>query len=191
MAPISELKWLMLTLSDYATQPDTLVIEGPVRAVSTRGDIGREWWGREWVAAMEHLGLTARLQRGKRYARNGSVKRLEIGRGIAFAPVQGSRRNPYRTAIHLKPLTPDEWERALEALAEQAIYSAKLLAGEMPGDIEGVFQSAGLSLFPQSKEDIIFECSCPDRPTSRPLRNPSRQPRRLMPIWARFGKGAI
>ena len=50
----------------------------------------------------------------------------------------------------------------LAALAGQAIYSAKLLAGEMPADIESVFQSVDLSLFPRSLDDIYFECSCPD-----------------------------
>jgi uncharacterized Zn finger protein len=36
------------------------------------------------------------------------------------------------------------------------------LAGEMPADIEAVFQSIGLSLFPRSLKDIVFTCSCPD-----------------------------
>lgn len=150
------------TLRDYKTQSDAIVIDGPVYAVSKHGDIGREWWGQQWVQAMERMGHGPRLQRGRRYARNGSVKRLEIGHGIAYAPVKGSRRSPYRTAVHLKPLSDAEWKKALAALADQAIYSAKLLAGEMPGDIEGVFQGVGLSLFPRSKKDIIFECSCPD-----------------------------
>lgn len=150
------------TLRDYRTQPDAIIIDGPIYAVSKRGEIGVEWWGRQWVSAMERLGLTPRLERGRRYARNGSVLRLEIGHGIAYAKVQGSRANPYRTAVHLKALTDAEWERALAALSEQAVYAAKLLAGEMPGDIEAVFQEVGLSLFPRSTRDIQFECSCPD-----------------------------
>lgn len=150
------------TLSDYQTSADALVIDGPVRAESKRGDIGREWWGRQWVQAMEHLNLDARLGRGKRYARNGSVLRLEISHGTVYADVKGSRSRSYRTAIHLKTLSDKEWTKALDALSEQAIYAAKLLAGEMPGDIEAVFQHAGLSLFPQSRRDIEFVCSCPD-----------------------------
>lgn len=38
----------------------------------------------------------------------------------------------------------------------------KLLAGEMPVDIEAIFQHVGLSLFPQTPRDIGFTCSCPD-----------------------------
>jgi len=59
-------------------------------------------------------------------------------------------------------LDDSQWEKAIDALAEQAIYAAKLLAGEMPGGIEGVFQNLGFSLFPSSWKDIEFECSCPD-----------------------------
>jgi len=150
------------TLSDYTTPSNAIVLSAPIRAESRRGDIGVEWWGRQWVEAMEHLGLDGRLNRGKRYARNGSVVRLEITHGMVYAEVQGSQRNPYRAAIHLKILSENDWKQALDMLAEQAIYAAKLLAGEMPSDIEAIFQHANLSLFPQTKRDIQFECSCPD-----------------------------
>ncbi len=149
-------------LGDHDPTPDTLLIKGAVRAASRRGAIGVEWWGRQWVAAFERRGDRGRLQRGKRYARNGSVRDLQIDRGRAFARVSGSRFTPYRTAVTLKTFTDEEWSRALAALADQAIYSAKLLAGEMPADIEDMFQSVGLSLFPGKRGDLVFHCSCPD-----------------------------
>lgn len=148
------------TLRDYQTPPDALVIKGRVIATSQRGSIGTEWWGQQWVLAMERLGLDGRIERGRRYARNGSVSDLEISYGMAYARVTGS--HVYRTAIQLRSLSDQEWERALEALSQQALYSAKLLAGEMPGDIDAIFQEAGVSLFPQSTNEISFECSCPD-----------------------------
>lgn len=149
------------TLGDYKTPAEAIILEGPVRAVSRRGAIGTQWWGQQWVAAMERLG-GGRLDRGKRYARNGSVLSLEMGHGLTFAQVQGSYGYAYRTAVALKTFSEDEWQQALTALSEQAIYAAKLLAGEMPADIEAVFQDVGLSLFPRSLKDISFECSCPD-----------------------------
>lgn len=150
------------TLSDYTSPPEAIVLGGPVKATSARGAIGKEWWGQQWVAAMERLGMSGRLERGKRYARNGSVRSMEISHGLTFALVQGSRPSPYRTAVYLKTFNDTEWQAALAALSEQAIYAAKLLAGEMPADIEAVFQSIRLSLFPRSLKDIVFECSCPD-----------------------------
>jgi uncharacterized Zn finger protein len=150
------------TLADYKTPADAIVIHGPIRAKSKRGAIGREWWGRQWVEVMERLGMGGRLDRGKRYARNGSVMSLEISHGMIYANVRGSQGRQYRTAIELRALDDKQWQKAFDSLSEQAIYAAKLLAGEMPGDIEAVFQHTGLSLFPQSKKDIDFTCSCPD-----------------------------
>jgi uncharacterized Zn finger protein len=46
-------------------------------------------------------------------------------------------------------------------MAEQAIFAAKLLAGDMPEDIEDAFKAARVSLFP-SKSDLDTDCSCPD-----------------------------
>jgi uncharacterized Zn finger protein len=140
---------------------DAIIFEGPLRARSRRGNIGETWWGEQWVAAMLRLG-DARLDRGKSYARTGRVRDLTIQHGLAFAKVQGSRRKPYQSSFELQTFKPEEWEKALDALAGQAIYAAKLLAGEMPEDIEGVFNQVNLSLFPRSRRDIGFGCSCPD-----------------------------
>ncbi|UGT92070.1 SWIM zinc finger family protein [Mycobacterium ostraviense] len=40
---------------------------------------------------------------------------------------------------------------------------ATLLAGEMPEDIEDVFGTLGLSLFPTTARELSLDCSCPDR----------------------------
>jgi uncharacterized Zn finger protein len=50
----------------------------------------------------------------------------------------------------------------VRALAEQTLFAAKLLAGEMPADIEKVFEDAGVSLFPAKLRDLETDCSCPD-----------------------------
>ena len=48
------------------------------------------------------------------------------------------------------------------SLADDAWYTARLLAGEMPEDIEEVFAASGLSLFPETSADLSLDCSCPD-----------------------------
>ena len=64
--------------------------------------------------------------------------------------------------IKVRPLQESEWKRIAEQLSTQAIFAAKLLAGEMPPEIERVFSDAGLSLFPESLDEISTSCSCPD-----------------------------
>jgi uncharacterized Zn finger protein len=146
----------------HETPPDAVILNGPLYAENKRGEFGATWWGKKWIAAVDSFYQDNRLSRGRSYARNGSTQRLEISYGSAYAPVQGSRRKPYCVEINLNPFQADEWAEALDALSSQAIYAAKLLAGEMPSDIEDVFQRVDLSLFPRNLSDINFECSCPD-----------------------------
>jgi len=147
---------------EYKTPPDAIITDGPLMAKSRRGAFGESWWGQQWVAAMDRNDPDGRLERGRTYARNGAVRRLEISHGLVYAEVQGSSYYPYTTKIRLKPFSDIVWEKAMQALSDQAIYAAKLLAGEMPSDIESIFQSVELSLFPQERREISFECSCPD-----------------------------
>ncbi len=62
----------------------------------------------------------------------------------------------------MKTLSKAKWGKLADILAKQAIYAAKLLAGEMPDDIEDAFAEAGLSLFPEKRSDLTTDCSCPD-----------------------------
>jgi uncharacterized Zn finger protein len=60
------------------------------------------------------------------------------------------------------PLTTAQWRRVQERLASQALFRAKLLAGEMPHEIEEVFDACGTPLFPRIAGDLDMRCSCPD-----------------------------
>ena len=111
---------------------------------------------------MERLVDPARLQRGRSYARNGQVLSIQETKTGVEAMVQGSRPQPYKVAIQVTPLTNDQWDQVVDALAEQALFTAQLLAGEMPGNIENAFETAGVSLFPNRSGDLNTSCSCPD-----------------------------
>src|SRR5262249_32582006 len=76
--------------------------------------------------------------------------------------VQGSRPQPYNVTIQTHTLSDSDWRKVLRQLGEQPLFTAKLLAGEMPQDIEPVFTAAGLSLFPAKRNDLKTNCSCPD-----------------------------
>jgi len=47
-----------------------------------------------------------------------------------------------------------EWATVFEQMVEQAGYAARLLAGEMPHEIEQVFERAGVDLLPSDKPGI-------------------------------------
>lgn len=137
-------------------------VDGGIRARSKRGPIGEQWWSRRFIAVLESLGLANRLSRGRSYARSGQVLTLDIGTGHVTATVQGSRVKPYKVTLTVDPLTTRQWRAVAEALAARAVFRARLLAGEMPAEIEQVFADCGTPLFPRSARDLEMTCSCPD-----------------------------
>ena len=146
----------------YGEASRPLPVEGGLKARSTRGAIGRTWWSGRFIAVLESIIVGGRLERGRNYARRGQVISLEVAAGMVSALVQGSRVQPYRVRVGLTAFGKPEWARLERSLAESAWYSAKLLAGEMPEDIEDVFEQLGLALFPASSAELAMQCSCPD-----------------------------
>lgn len=133
-----------------------------IKARSQRGSFAKNWWAQRWIAALERLVDSGRLTRGRSYARQGQVLSIEETREGIAAKVQGSRSTPYKIKIQIFPLTDAEWEKVFDALSQQAIFTAQLLAGEMPQDIESAFEAAKVSLFPSNRIDLNTDCSCPD-----------------------------
>lgn len=133
-----------------------------IKAKNVRGAFGQSWWARRWIAVLETFEWGTRLTRGRSYARGGQVLNIDLEPGRVRAKVQGSRPAPYKVNLEIAPLKNEQWERAIDAMAQQAIFAAKLLAGEMPQNIEEAFVEAGVPLFPQSSADIVTDCSCPD-----------------------------
>jgi len=122
----------------------------------------REWWSQRWIDVLESFGWRRRLERARNYVREGRVLSLEFHGNKVAAHVQGTAPEPYHVQLFLDPFTSEQWQFVIEAMAAQALFVAKLLAGEMPPTLEEVFIASGLSLFPLSKFDIHSHCDCPD-----------------------------
>jgi uncharacterized Zn finger protein len=137
-------------------------VERGIKAQSRRGEFGASWWAKRWIKVLEGFDIGARLARGRSYARSGQVLSISIEEGRVTARVQGSRPTPYDVGIQVKTLSQAEWAKVLDALGQQALFAAKLLAGEMPQDVEPLFEKVGLSLFPSRRADLTTRCSCPD-----------------------------
>jgi len=146
----------------YYPKSTPIAVKDGLKAKSQRGKIGETWWSGRWISVLESFGMGARLGRGRSYARRGQVIGIDIEPGKVSAEVQGSRRKPYSVDLELEPLSDADWEKVTDAMAAQAIFAAKLLAGEMPQDIEEAFHEAEVSLFPESASALDTNCSCPD-----------------------------
>ncbi|MFC4088464.1 SWIM zinc finger family protein [Micromonospora sp. GCM10011541] len=137
-------------------------VEGGLRARSTRGAIGQSWWSRRFLEVLESFALGTRLTRGRAYARRGQVLRLDIAPGLVTAAVQGSRPDPYPVRIELAAHPAEVWARIEAELAGQAFFSARLLAGDLPAELEELFAAAGAPLFPSTVDELTQRCGCPD-----------------------------
>jgi len=125
---------------------------------------GTTWWGQRWIEALEAVlrGDAGRLARGRTYARAGRTHDLVVQDGKVTAKVTGSRATPYEVAMQLAQLDAAAWTEAIAGMAAKAQFSAELLAGQMPQQIDEVFRAAGTSLFPRQRTDLVTSCSCPD-----------------------------
>ena len=137
-------------------------VKDGLRATSKRGAIGETWWSQRFIGVLEDFHEGPRLARGRAYARRGQVIDMDIESGEVTARVQGSRARPYSVSIGVRVLDDRDWAQVEDAMASQAVFLARLLAGEMPNEIGDAFAATGLSLFPATAGDLHTDCSCPD-----------------------------
>ena len=147
---------------DYYEPSRPRRVEGGIKTKSERGEIGETWWSKRWIKVLESFSMGTRLTRGRSYARQGQVISIDVEPGLVKAKVQGSQPRPYNVKIRLEPLSDQDWDKVTDAMASQAIFAAKLLAGEMPNTIEEAFASVHVSLFPTALRELKTDCSCPD-----------------------------
>lgn len=123
----------------------------------------REWWVQEWIDLLEKSRFKKRLERARNYAMQGNVLSIDFQGSKVLAKVQGTAPEPYQVSLSLDPFTDEQWDYVIETMSQRAIFSAQLLAGEMPLNIQEVFTANGLSIFPFTLSDIHARCSCPDK----------------------------
>ncbi|HBE30152.1 MAG TPA: hypothetical protein DDW76_31375 [Cyanobacteria bacterium UBA11369] len=123
----------------------------------------REWWVQGWLDLLNSYRFKKRLERARDYARQGNVLSFEFQGAKVVAEVRGREQPKYDVSLWLDPFSDEQWDYVIETLSQQAIFSAKLLAGEMPQNIQDVFTANGLSLFPFSLSEVRSHCSCPDK----------------------------
>ena len=124
---------------------------------------GSTWWGTAWVEALEGRASLDpnRLARGRTYARQDRVARLEVGPGKVTALVRGNRALPYKVTVALPTYGDDDWVKVAAAISGRAANAAALLDGELDPGVVDDADAAGVRLFP-GPGDLKPRCSCPD-----------------------------
>lgn len=136
-----------------------------IRAQEPRG--GRCWWAKRWMQVLEGMGLKGRLGRGKSYAISGQVTSMDVDGSRVSAAVVGTRPEPYVVTIDFRVPEGESRTAIVSALRSEPMLVARLLADDLPTEVETIFKSNGCDLFPGGKlgpgrYDMTTRCSCPD-----------------------------
>ena len=134
-----------------------------ITAIGDEGLGQQPWWVEQWMELINGYRFKKRLERAWSYAREGNVTSIRFEGRRVHARVQGTGEDPYKVKLWLDVLNDEDWGFVLEALTQKARWSAQLLAGIMPSDIERAFAASGKRLFPFKLQEVRSECSCPDK----------------------------
>ena len=138
--------------------------ETEITTALTKKGLGEQaWWVEQWMELINSYRYKKRLERAWGYAREGNVTSIRFEGRRVHARVQGTEEKPYKVKLWLDVLDDEDWEYVIDALAKKAKWSAQLLAGVMPKDIENAFATTGKRLFPFNLQEVKSECSCPDQ----------------------------
>lgn len=140
---------------DFSTFGKRRPVVGGVEASSKRGAFARGWWGRALIDALEQVGDTGRLSRGRTYARGGQVVALHIAAGRVTGEVQGSQLAPFTAVLTVGTLDDEHTAELVETIRSTPGTLAALAAGTVPQDLAPM-------LLPDGGRELDFDCTCPD-----------------------------
>ena len=138
-----------------------------IRAQESRSGSGRNWWAKRWQDVVEGMGLGARLGRGKNYALSGQVLSMEMSGSRIYSRVLGTREEPYDITIDFIAAEGEAKKRIISKIKSEPMTLARILADDLPTEVEMFFRDESLHLFPggrlsPGKYDMTTDCSCPD-----------------------------
>ena len=132
--------------------------------------ISKTWWGQRFIEALEVFTDSGRLSRGRSYAGEHRIKEWDLSQGKVSARVRGNvnpyfgvyKEPVYRTTVEMTLIPAAHWKKVIRSLGAKAGFVAKLMANEMPENIEEAFAELNVHLLPCNQQDFKVSCSCPD-----------------------------
>lgn len=120
---------------------------------------GLSWLGRSFFNIFEQAlalegGGQERLNESFALCQRGQTRRIEVLPGRIVASVQGHKYKANDVTITFPVFSHETWERLIETMSEQSLFSARILAGEMPSGLDTLLSSEGLELLPGSPAEV-------------------------------------
>lgn len=143
-------------------------VRGGVKLKFKAGEVPKSWVTQRILRVAERAADGEAFREGLEYAHTGQIKRVTIEDTLCEAVIQGRSDKPYQTELSLETFEAADQQKVIGTMGEQVRYAAKLLAGELPSNIEDVFAPLGLRLLPTEVEDIRPKCTCSDWSEDKP-----------------------
>ncbi|MEM9373633.1 MAG: SWIM zinc finger family protein [Planctomycetota bacterium] len=143
-------------------------VRGGVKLKFKAGEDPKSWVTQRILRVAEQAADGEAYREGLEYAHEGQTKRVTLDGVVCEGVIQGRSDKPYKTELHLETFEQREQEQVIGTMGEQVRYAAKLLAGELPSNIEDVFAPLGLRLLPTEADDIRPTCTCSDWSEEKP-----------------------
>jgi uncharacterized Zn finger protein len=119
-------------------------------------------WSQRLLDSLNAIGFGPTRRPGRRNQHAGQVLSFSLSKSMVIGLLHGTGDEAYRARIAVRAFSGRDWGRIERELSRQTRYAAKLLSGDLPMDIEDVFDALDLPLFPRTTRDIAMDCSCPD-----------------------------
>jgi uncharacterized Zn finger protein len=138
------------------------VVRGGVKLSGKEAPKIEHWAARKLLEIMHANAEIETLTKAFEWAKRGQTRTLVFEPGEIVASIQGLEPRAHRVTLSMTRFTTDQWERIVSALNDSATHSARLLAREMPEEVEEVFGAMNLRLVPRESADIHARCACKD-----------------------------
>lgn len=152
--------------ADAAAKPKR--VRGGVKLRTAEGETPTSWIAQRFTRVIELTRGGEAIREGLEYARLGQTKSFTLDEGVCRAVVQGRADKPYRVRLSFEHFTPEQTGRIVESMLEQPRLVAKLLAGELPANVEDFFAPLGLKLLPTEPGEVEATCTCADWSERKP-----------------------
>ncbi len=122
---------------------------------------GTTWWGKAWLEALQSIDYTKKLEKGRKYAENGSVSDIEIDNNIIRAKVMDEERmTPYQISMEFSKFDEYDMEEIEKIVESNHYYISKLESKILPPALLEELENEMISLFPRSFQEIKLSCGC-------------------------------
>ncbi len=114
-----------------------------------------------WLDSMTHHFGGEAMEWGLEAAQSGRVRSIELGSGFVSASVSEEGEGGRRVTISVPMLDEESWNRVVDAMASEAVYTARFMEGECPPNLLQLFLSCNVDLVPSQDEAVGIRTRAP------------------------------